>query len=474
MMKHKNWIVIPVMRVAAEKAVRFLGTRTQLFLFFCLASFFPVIPQAEAAVLSTIYPVALPCTFTIPASVSKVDGLGNYAQVRPGDTLCLPAGTRGNIRFYNLHGTAERPITIQNSGGRVRITGTQYSEGIAIIKSSYIRITGTGTGNKCGSGYTPTQQECGIELDRTYKGIVIFTISGGIGNIEIDHLHIHDTSTQVNSRGIVIRPVERQTISGIYVHHNYIFNTRGEGLYIGAEPHGQPLADLGKLENVEINHNLVEQTGYDGIKVKVAISNVQVHHNIVRNTGLRGALNHESGIQLAMSAGDIYNNFVATGIEGIAMGRPLSNPGTRYFNNIVVGSKNGGILAPENNPRIYNNTVVKSGTFGIKATGLNAQIYDNIVAGIPGTPIQGRASNIFNNYVGSITSAGFVDPNLNNFHLLPSSPAINAGRNSGVFPPIDYDNVKRPQGSRTDLGAFEFVPLTIQEVHSIFFPIVYR
>jgi hypothetical protein len=37
------------------------------------------------------------CTFTIEPKVVKIDGASNYPQVKPGATLCLPAGTRGNL-----------------------------------------------------------------------------------------------------------------------------------------------------------------------------------------------------------------------------------------------------------------------------------------------------------------------------------------------------------------------------------------
>lgn len=416
-----------------------------------------LVPQAYVASSSLKRPASLTCTYTIPDTVYKVDGLGNYAHVRPGDTLCLPAGTRGNIKFLNLRGTADQPITIQNTGGIVKITGERFAAGgISISMSSYVRITGTGVSSQCGAAYPPAGQQCGIEIDRTYKGMTIIT-RGEIHDLEIDHLSIHDTSTEINSRGIIVRPSEGQVVSGLYIHQNYVARTRSEALYIGNEPHGLPLNEVGQLKNIEISYNLVEQTGYDGIKVKVAIENVKVHHNVVRDTALRRVLHHESGIQLAMSVGDVYNNFVINGMEGIASGRPLDNPGTRYFNNIVVGMDSAGILLSENNPKIYNNTVAGSGTYGIKAGGASAQIFDNIVAGTAGAAIAGKAANIFNNFVGSIAAAGFVNAAAGDYHLLAASPAVNAGRNTGLFPAFDYDGVSRPQGANTDLGAYESV-----------------
>lgn len=53
---------------------------------------------------------------------------------------------------------------------------------------------------------------------------------------------------------------------------------------------------------------------------------------------------------------------------------------------------------------------------------------------------------------------GFVEPWANNFHLLPTSSAIDAGDPAGVPPasPVDIENVQRPFGTRVDVGAYEW------------------
>ncbi len=49
----------------------------------------------------------------------------------------------------------------------------------------------------------------------------------------------------------------------------------------------------------------------------------------------------------------------------------------------------------------------------------------------------------------------FVDPANADFHVQPSSPAIDAGTNTGVA--ADYDGISRPQGAAYDVGAYELV-----------------
>ena len=50
----------------------------------------------------------------------------------------------------------------------------------------------------------------------------------------------------------------------------------------------------------------------------------------------------------------------------------------------------------------------------------------------------------------------FVDPAGDDYHLLPASPSINAGLNTGT--PYDIEGTSRPQGAGMDIGAYEFVP----------------
>jgi hypothetical protein len=301
-------------------------------------------------------------------------------------------------------------------------------------------------------------QECGIEIGFARKGIRIDTEVGEqVDHIEIDHVYVHDTTNPerpTDARGILIHPVPGQVVVGFYVHHNTIFNTLGEAIYIGTEPHGQPFETLGKLENVEASYNLIEQIGYDGIKIKVAIKNVKVHHNVVLRTGQLRNPTHNAGIQMAFSVGEYYNNYIETELEGIAMGRILDNPGTKYYNNVVVNADTC-LIAPENGAQIFNNTMVGCGKVGISALGSGTRVFDNIVMGTAGTPIDAPIANASANLIGMDSSIHFVNPAARNYRLRPQSIAVDTGGSAGIFPPFDYDDKVRPFGSRSDLGAYE-------------------
>jgi len=103
------------------------------------------------------------CTVMIPRSVDRVDAARKeFRGIGPGSVVCLPAGERGNIKLFNLRGTAEQPIVVRNSGGPVTITGTEFGDGgIIIAASSFLRLTGTGTNKDCGADHSPRAQRCG-------------------------------------------------------------------------------------------------------------------------------------------------------------------------------------------------------------------------------------------------------------------------------------------------------------------------
>jgi hypothetical protein len=57
----------------------------------------------------------------------------------------------------------------------------------------------------------------------------------------------------------------------------------------------------------------------------------------------------------------------------------------------------------------------------------------------------------------------FVDEGNKHFHLQATSPAVNAGTNTGIA--TDYDGTSRPQGTGYDIGAYEYViPVAVNSV----------
>jgi hypothetical protein len=418
--------------------------------------------------------VKAPCTHTVPLAADSVDASkDDFADVGPGSVLCLEPGPRTNLKLKNLHGSAEAPIIIRNQGGTVTIGGANLEAGIKLLASTHLRITGAGVEGRCGAAYSTAQQRCGIQIDGANKGIKMATTKGSVGHIEIDHVAVLRVTEERKTRGILIHPVPGHVVIGLYIHHNYVANTGAEAIYLGTEPHGLPFSELAKLLSVEVSYNRIENIGYDGIKIKVAIADVFVHHNMITNAGMSRTKAHQGGIKVASSVGLFFNNTVIGAVEGIRMGRPLPWPQTQYFNNLVVDVVDVGIDAPEPGARVYHNTVVDSETVGISVRGPGSFVEHNIIAGAA-EPLEVRDAVLRGNLVASSADAiGFADVTNDDYRLTITSPAVDIVPVAAAVscdaettrfpkwaltptsPPTDRDDHFRPAGCKVDLGAFE-------------------
>jgi len=101
------------------------------------------------------------------------------------------------------------------------------------------------------------------------------------------------------------------------------------------------------------------------------------------------------------------------------------------------------------------NTIVASHTIGINRTGGTVPENYNLFSGVT-TPYSGTIISGGNSLTGT---AAFVNAANGDYHLTSASVAIDAGTNLSVT--TDLDGATRPQGSASDIGAYEFVPVGV-------------
>jgi hypothetical protein len=405
---------------------------------------------------------ALPCTHTVATDDGKIDGLRD--EIGPGDVVCLVAGTRPNLKIANVRGTSAAPVTIRNDGGTVVITGTELEAGLYLQASSDVRITGSGIGTQCGALFDSDEQDCGIVVDGARKGLKVATARGEAGGLEIDHIAIVRVSTGDETRGIAIHPADRQVVAGIHIHHNYVTNTLAEALYIGSEPRKKGWDELGKVDRVEVAYNLIENIGWDAIKVKVALSASRIHHNVVRNIGLANYAAHRGGVTVAMSQIVVDHNVILNAPEGIRAGRPRDGVANRYHDNVIADSVLGAIQTKDANARIYNNTIVRAASVGIRPRGEGTSVTRNIVVDAADPIDVRRTMEDRGNLVASAIDVGFVDIERGDFRLTEEAASLlSEAPDSGIcrdgFKSTRQYRAGTPAGvteagaCRTDIGA---------------------
>lgn len=399
----------------------------------------------------------------------------------PGDTLFLSKGIRPFIILKNIVGTAEHPIVIINMDGIVEINSNHYF-GISIRQSKHIKLSGNGD----------TSIPYGIKIfNKLGNGLGIGEFSS---DFEIEHIEVGNSQYS----GIVAKTepfcgfnrysfIQENTC----IHHCYIHDTGNEGMYIGSAFYqGQTINCNGAptivmpalLRNVNIHHNRVENTGWDGIQVASAI-NTKIHHNLIKYDSQHLVDWQMTGITLGEgSTGEIYNNKI---IDGEGMGIFSKGLGDVFiYNNLVIrpGYKNNlpsgkygiyidGITSlPGMYFNIFNNLIIHPKFEGIRFLNAKGATKNNIINNaifLNGYPtgnlangyINTMSQQIFvsNNYTSTeLSNARFKNSMADDYSVEEGSALIDGGASLGYFKlEFDYNDATREKGNCIDIGPIE-------------------
>ena len=202
---------------------------------------------------------------------------------------------------------------------------------------------------------------------------------------------------------------------------------------------------------------------------------LSVHDNLIHDARCDGI--NFATVDPTQGKVEAYNNIVYRAGLGPDPGGQLSN----YSCIAVLGGTNAGPLPGLSAAvQISNNTLYDCGArrsldSGGMTTATNGAIAvamkNNIFFLLPGETYFTTSSNAANVtgsnnlFFGAAAGPKFLTGNVNadpkfantgtlNLRLLPGSPAIDAGINSGIN--TDFDGVARPKGAAFDIGAFEF------------------
>ena len=418
------------------------------------------------------------CDHTIPLETWKVDGVDD--NIQPGDVICLQSGTRGALRLEDLVGTADQPIIIQNSGGKL-IIDSDYS--IAVAKSQYIRLTGSGS----------PDHKYGIEAAGT-----VF-VGSLTTNVEVDHLEVYNPNPD-GFAGMMVKtdpscdPAtwrENFTMYDVSLHDNYIHDiTVGEGFYIGFTFYdgyericdGQTITVYGHtIEGLDVYNNVLDDIGSEAIQVSSIPNGGRIYNNTIHKYGQRPFANYQNnGVQIGEGNAIVYNNYIEEG-DGIAF--ILFGTGHHLYNNIIVNSGGDGIFSDdrrEGNGNVFvNNTIINPGRDGIRNyndEALSTNIIKNNIIVKPDN--ENNFILILNDNVPvdmshnltalDANEVGFVDVTQGDYHLSANSPAIDAGTDvSSWGVDADYSGTVRPYNGIYDQGAYEYKPQLVLSAHAL-------
>lgn len=425
----------------------------------------------------------------ISRDTEVIDG-DNYL---PGDTLCIESGQGEFLLFRNIHGDANNPIVIINSGGQVEII-TPHFYGIKFQNCSFIKLSGKGDqAHNYGIYISFVQNGAGITIDNLSTNIEIENIE--ISNIPIAGIYAKTEPFQGDCENLITR--ENFTMYNIKIHDCYLHDIGDEGFYIGSSKYtGQTVYNCNDtvvlphvIDGVEIYNNIIENTGWDGIQVSSAVSECYIYGNTIRYDSDRETQNQMSGILIGGGSNcDCFNNKIfdgkGDGIDILGLGNH------KIYNNLIVRAgeayhpndaptsfqKHGiwvGDVATTANSEllIYSNTIISPRTYGFKLTNTNIaayKIYNNIIVDPGSYSLLGNNSfvnksdeiisyfSLNNLFKQQLSEVQFLNTITNNFDLKTTSPAYNSGTDlSSLELFTDIDDRPRPFGGYYDIGAYE-------------------
>jgi len=360
--------------------------------------------------------------------------------VQAGDTVTVRAGNYAGFDLWT-DGTAANPITIRGETGAViNAPNQRTADGINLEGADWIVI----------EGFTVTGvPRAGIRSVINSHVTIRNNVCDANGRWGIFTGHSYDllienniTSRSVAEHGIYVsnsgdRPVIRGNVSfsnnGCGIHMNGDISQGGDGIISEALVERNTLYDNGRGGGSAING--------DGVQ------NSRFQNNLIYNT-------HASGISLyhidgggASKNNVVVNNTVIVAADG------------RWALNISDGSTGN---------TVYNNIFYSyhsyRGALQVDADCLSGYTSNwNVIedrcttddGGSVLTLAQWRsATGQDANSLVATPDQLFVSLATNDYHLSPTSPAIDRGTGLQV-PPVDLDGNSRPRGVTFDVGAFE-------------------
>ena len=347
------------------------------------------------------------------------------SQLQAGGTLYVRQGTYTDyLNIGGPAGTAAQPTVISAyPGDTVVLNGSGVDSGrVKILQTSYIDF----------EGFTITNYNQGLYVESadhiTVRNVTIYHVGQ-------EGLRVHDNASYV-------------TIDSCTIHDTGTWMYNGEGLYIGTGDSSSTGND--NTNHVTIQNSTIYNTTDEGIELKPGTHDCVVDGNVIYNANNSGNSYGAGGGAIEVDEEGTYNkwssnpnhviraNTVYNTVIGIRAGI-----GGQYYNNVVWGASETGILINNNDGDsytryVYHNTIDMPAGTALTNSGGTAVIKNNI------------GPTTTNNLA---TSAAFyVNQAAHDYHLGKGAAPINAG----VATSVTTDKDGHTRDSIPDIGAYEF------------------
>lgn len=366
-------------------------------------------------------------------------------KVIAGDTVFVQNGSYVGFDIREKNGTANAPIVFKALADNVLIhqKGPIRNDGINVENADYVVIDGFIVNNMPGNG-------------------------NGIRVVLADHCVVRNCRCDSNAE----RGIFTGFTNDILIEFNVCTNSIDEhGIYV-SNSSDRPIIRFNECfgnNNIGIHMNGDLSAGGDGI-----ISDPQIYGNIIHDNGLAAGINLDGVENAKIYNNLIYNNHFAQGIALFQQDGAIMTRGAKIFNNTIIVPSDGrwGILMYDSanvGTEIYNNIIINLHDWrGCIALESKAQFKSDYNILNNKMSLQGDGSSAIlsvwqaegldaHSLLAGSLDAIFKNPATGDYHLNPTSQAVNAGTSLvNTLVTHDLDAVKRPVGAAYDIGCYEY------------------